>query len=146
MSKIQELKEILKEVKLEDIGYSLPSDFYKEKGADRAIKEINRRRKQLAEASEMQKEELALKWFQKWDNGNQFCACMNAELSEADMSDWCDIIGSNTEAEPFRLKGVKDCPLSLDLLYRAKSLAKFRGLDNDVRSIDFEIDRKEENN
>lgn len=43
MNKIEELKEILKEVKLEDIGYSLPSDFYKEKGADRALREINRR-------------------------------------------------------------------------------------------------------
>ena len=143
--KTEELKNLLKEVKLEDIGYSLPSDFYKENGAGRAAKEINRRRKQWAETSEMGKEELALRWFQKWDNGNQFCTRMNAELSEADMSDWCDIIGSNTEAEPFRLKGMKDCPLSLDLLYRAKSIAKFRGLDNDVRSIEFEIDRKEEN-
>ena len=146
MSKVEELRKLLKEIELEDIGYSLPSDFYKESGANRAVKEINRRRKQLAEASEIQKEELALKWFQKWENGNQFCARMNAELSEADMSDWCDIISSNAEAEPFKLKGVKNCPLSLDLLYKAKSIAKFRGLNNDVMSIDFEINRKEENN
>lgn len=146
MSKVEELRKLLKEIELEDIGYSLPSDFYKESGANRAVKEINRRRKQLVEASEIQKEELALKWFQKWENGNQFCARMNAELSEADMSDWCDIISSNAEAEPFKLKGVKNCPLSLDLLYKAKSIAKFRGLNNDVMSIDFEINRKEENN
>lgn len=143
MTKIEELKEILKITNLEEIGYTLPADIIRESGASRAIRDINYRKNELEACGtdEYKLEEFALKYFLKWKTKNQAIARSLAMLDEGSMSDWCELVGCASEEKEVVLNGVQDCPLTLAHLKRAKKLASFRGLREPL--LDVEISKKE---
>ena len=143
MTKIEELKEVLKITNLAEIGYTLPADIIRESGASRAISDINYRKNELEACGndEYKLEEFALKYFLKWKTKNQAIARSLAMLDEGNMSDWCELVGCASEEKEVVLHGVQDCPLTLGHLKRAKKLASFRGLREPL--LDVEISKKE---